>query len=96
MATPVTISAFIMGMLFTVLRTLRLRRRMAAKPMAAKVPATVEMAVARKETRSVVYTLCMMSRLWNSFSYQSREKPFQTMELSPALKEKMMRRNMGA
>ena len=52
--TPVTISAFIMGMLFTVVRMCRGRRRMAWKPMAAKVPAKVATTVARRETRSVV------------------------------------------
>ena len=40
--------------------------------------------------------LCMMRRLWKSSPYQWREKPFQTLELAPALKEKMMRMKMGA
>ena len=52
--TPVTMSAFIMGMLFTVSKASRRRRPRLYSPMAAKVPATVEMAVASKETRRVV------------------------------------------
>ena len=64
--------------------------------MAAKVPAKVAITVASRETRSVVYTLCMMVRFPRSFAYQSREKPFQTTLLLPALKEKMISRKMGA
>ena len=64
--------------------------------MAAKVPATVAMTVASRETSRVVYTLCMMSRLRNSLVYHAREKPFQTMLLLPALKEKTISSTMGA
>ena len=64
--------------------------------MAAKVPAAVAMAVASRETSSVVYTLRMMSRFWKRDLYQSREKPDQTMLLLPLLKEKTISRKMGA
>ena len=64
--TPVTMSAFIIGMLFTAISVSRGLRRMAKKPMAANVPASVAMIVASRDTSSVVYTLCMMSRFWNS------------------------------
>ena len=64
--------------------------------MAAKVPAKVAMAVASRETSSVVYTLRIMSRLWNRDLYQSRENPVQTVLLLPLLKEKMISRTMGA
>ena len=64
--------------------------------MAAKVPATVAMMVASRDTSRVVYTLCMISRLRKSFVYQWREKPFQTMLLLPELKEKTISSTMGA
>ena len=89
-------SALTVGMLLTVIRGLRQRRLRPNRPMAAKVPATVEMTVARMDTRRVMYTLSMMSRFWNSLPYQSREKPRHTTLESPALKEKMMSRRMGA
>ena len=54
------------------------------------------MAVASRETSSVVYTLRIMSRLWNRDLYQSRENPVQTVLLLPLLKEKMISRTMGA
>ena len=47
-------SAFIMGILFTVSRASRRRRPRLYSPMAAKVPAAVAMAVASRETSSVV------------------------------------------
>ena len=89
-------SAFIIGMLFTAISVSRGLRRMAKKPMAANVPASVAMIVASRDTSRVVYTLCMMIRLRKSFVYQWREKPFQTMLLLPALKEKTISRTMGA
>ena len=52
--TPVTISAFMTGMLFTVIRGVRHRRRILARPMAAKVPATVAISVESTDTSSVV------------------------------------------
>ena len=58
--------------------------------------AGVAITVASRDTSRVVYTLCMMSRLFSSFPYHSREKPCQTALLLPALKEKMMSRKMGA
>ena len=64
--------------------------------MAAKVPAKVAMAVASRETSSVVYTLRMMRRLWNRDLYQSREKPVQTVLLLPLLKEKTISSRIGA
>ena len=94
--TPVTISAFIMGMLFTIISGSRALRRMAWKPMDAKVPATVAMTVASRLTSSVVYTLCIMMRFWNSFAYHIREKPFHTVLLFPALKENTISSTMGA
>ena len=60
--TPVTMSAFIMGMLLTVIRASRLRRPRLYRPMAAKVPATVAMRVASRETSRVIYTLSIISR----------------------------------
>jgi len=54
METPVTISAFMTGMLFTVIRGVRHRRRILARPMAAKVPATVAISVESTDTSSVV------------------------------------------
>ena len=54
MDTPVTISAFMTGMLLTVIRGLRHLRRMLERPMAAKVPATVAMTVESRDTSSVV------------------------------------------
>ena len=54
------------------------------------------MAVARRDTSSVVYTLRIMSRFWNRDLYQSREKPVQTMLLFPLLKEKTISRKIGA
>ena len=56
----------------------------------------VEMMVARRDTKRVVYTLCMIRRSRNSSPYHLREKPFHTTLLSPALKEKTMSRKMGA
>ena len=42
------------GMLFTVIRGVRHRRRILARPMAAKVPATVAISVESTDTSSVV------------------------------------------
>ena len=60
------------------------------------MPAMVAMTVASRDTSSVIYTLCMMRRFWNSCAYQWREKPFHTLELVPALKENTIRMMMGA
>ena len=54
METPVTISAFMTGMLFTVIRGVRHRRRILARPMAAKVPPRWQSAVESRDTSSVV------------------------------------------
>ena len=54
MDTPVMMSALVRGMLFTVNRKFLLRRRILEKPMAAAVPATVAISVARTDTRMVV------------------------------------------
>ena len=94
--TPVTISAFIMGMLLTELTMARRRRLMAYRPMAANVPAMAATMVDSSDTIRVVYTLFMIRRLDSRDSYHFREKPFQTLELVPALKEKTMRMIMGA
>ena len=53
-ATPVTMSAFIMGMLFTDKMGSRQRFFMPYRPTEAKVPATVEIRVARTDTNRVV------------------------------------------
>jgi len=63
--------------------------------MAAKVPAAVEITVASRETRRVIYRLSIISRFWNSSLYQWRENPRHTALLSPALKEKIISRRMG-
>ena len=60
--TPVTMSAFIMGMSLTTSRASRRRLDREYRPMAANVPAAVAMAVASRETSRVVYRLSMMSR----------------------------------
>ena len=52
--TPVTISAFIMGMLLTAFTAARRRRLMAYRPMAAKVPAMDATMVDSSDTSSVV------------------------------------------
>ena len=54
--TPVTMSAFIMGILPTVFNGSRQRRRMLNRPMAAKVPAMVEMTVAKMAMSRVLDT----------------------------------------
>lgn len=91
-----TISAFIMGMLLTEFTTARRRRLMAYSPMAANVPAMAATMVDSSDTIRVVYTLFMIRRLDSRDSYHFREKPFQTLELVPALKENTMRMIMGA
>ena len=52
--TPVTMSAFIMGMLFTAISPVRRRRLMGYRPMAAKVPAMDATMVDSSDTSSVV------------------------------------------
>ena len=61
MATPVTMSAFIMGMLLMVSRGSRNFRRMEYRPMALRVPTTVAMRVASTDTSRVLYTLLIIS-----------------------------------
>ena len=96
MDTPVMMSALVMGMLLTVRHAFRGRRFMLEKPMAAAVPATVAMAVARTDTSSVVCRASSTVRLFSSCTYQSRVKPPQTALDLESLKEKTMRTKMGA
>ena len=93
--TPVTMSAFIMGMSLTTSKASRRRLDREYRPMAANVPAAVAIAVASRDTKRVVYRLSMMRRFWNRAEYHSREKPRHTALESPALKENTMSRKMG-
>ena len=96
MDTPVMMSALVRGMLFTVRQMPRKRLPRFRKPMAAAVPATVEMTAARADTARVVARALRMRVLWNSWVYQVREKPPHTVRELASLKEKTMRMRMGA
>ena len=96
MDTPVMISALVRGMLFTVRHAVRARRRMEEKPMAAAVPATVAMSVARMETSRVVCRASSTVRFSRSWAYQSRVKPPHTALDLESLNEKTISTKMGA
>ena len=69
---------------------------MLEKPMAAAVPTTVAMSVARMETSSVVCRAVSTVRFPSSSRYQSRVKPPQTALDLESLKEKTISTKMGA
>ena len=93
---PVTMSALVMGMLLRVMMGLRQRFFMLKSPTAVRVPTTVAMTVASRDTSRVVESALMMELSRKSSAYQLKVKPFQTVRLLESLKEKTMRTKMGA
>ena len=96
METPVIMSALVRGILFTARYIPLARRFMLEKPMAAAVPTTVAMAVARTDTSRVVRRASSTVLLCSSSRYQSRVNPPQTALDLESLKEKTIRTKMGA
>ena len=91
----VTISGFIIGKLFTCSIISRTIFFDLLRPMAAIVPATVEMSVAKSAMENVVYSALIMSLDSSICRYQRRENPEKLVRDFPSLKEKIIMYKIG-
>ena len=95
--TPVTISAFIIGMLVTdIIADLANLLRIPIIPTDAAVPKTVEIHADRIAIKTVCFSASNISVLKARLAYQSSEKPSKTQTLEPLLKEKKTITIIGA
>ena len=77
-ATPVTISAFSIGILVSPMIQVRVRLRIPSIPIHAMVPRIVDTNAAPAANRIVVPSACMIMSFPNSFVYPDNENPPQT------------------